>query len=150
MLARWGSVEGILSAPAGDLGVLEAEIERLGKEREKSKRRAAKAGISAEDKAAHDATVTHAGALIERTRETRDAEKCRGMIVEYRARVELGLALATLDPFAPLDPPFDLEACRVGGFDVPALVALYERLGFRLMAGDVAASSTAAQAANAA
>lgn len=136
-LRFFGSVPGILAAAKGDLAALSAEVERLTKARDKTKRAAKKGAL---DDA--DADLAGADAAIEDAKTRRDAEKYRGMIAAHRERVELGLTLATLDPFAPLDPPFDLEACAVGGFDVPALVALYTRLGFSLMARDVASTST--------
>ena len=147
VLEQYGSIAGILAAPPVDAGALAAEVKRTMKERDAAMKAIRKADPNIPDPVAAHTTASLA---LDAARAAVGAEKYRGMIASERAAVELGLVLATLDPFAPLDPPFDLAACAVGGFDVPALVALYTRLGFNLMAGDVAGSSTAAPAANAA
>lgn len=142
VLARWRSVQGVLAAPAGDVAALDAAVEASRKAADKTARELGKqqGGEIDEDLLERHATVT--GALAA-ARLDRDAEKYRAAIVAEREAVELGLVLATLDAYAPLSPPFDLDACAVGGFDVPALVALYQRLGFTVMAGEVSASNAA-------
>lgn len=145
VLTRWCSIAGVLAAEPAPAAEIETELDSLEKERAKSKRKLTgkKAPILIEDAAKVEAEIASLDRSIAADRARLAAEKYRGMIVEQREAVELGLLLATLDPFAPLDPPFDLAACAVGGFDVPALVKLYTSLGFRLMAGDVAASTAA-------
>jgi hypothetical protein len=71
-------------------------------------------------------------------------EKWRAMIAAERDAVELGLTLATLDPYAPISPPFSVDACKVGRFDVPALSALYRGLEFHVLADDVESATVAA------
>lgn len=139
VLERWGSVAGVLDAEAADVGELEAQIKSAEKHRDRLKREAKKAPTdgAAPALAMYDETLTawraHAA-----------AEKHRRMIVDQRDVVELGLLLATLDPFAPIAPAFDLDTCRAGRFDVPALSALYRRLGFAVLADDVASTEVAA------
>lgn len=137
-LTRWGSIAGILAAPSEDLEALKLAVDEAVKQREKMKRAVKRGSIVDAEAALARAIEAQAAAAT-----AWGAEKIRCAIAAERTAVELGLVLATLDPFAPLDPPFDLAACAVGGFDVPALVRLYTSLGFNLMAGDVAASNAA-------
>jgi 5'-3' exonuclease len=128
VLRRWDTIEAIFAAPDGDIATLGAEVVRLEKERNKAKRRAAKPGLGAEDKAAHEATVEHISALIERTRVTRDAEGYRADIMAARADVELAIRLVTLDDEAPI--AWDPSELPVGGFDADRLRPIFETLGF--------------------
>jgi 5'-3' exonuclease len=138
VLARYGSIPAALAAAPADSGALADEVKRTMKARD-----AALKAIRKPDASIPDPKAAHAQATLalEAARDAVAAEKYRGMIVAQAEAVKLGLVLATLDAHAPLDPPFDLEACRVGGFDLPALVKLYDGLGFKKMAGDVAATT---------
>lgn len=128
VLRRWDTIEALFAAPPGDMAALVAEVERLEKERNKAKRRAAKPGLGAEDKAAHEATIEHLTTIIEETRVTRDDEGYRADIVAHRADVELALRLVTLDDDAPI--AWDPAELPVGGFDAARLRPIYETLGF--------------------
>ncbi len=142
VLERWGSVPSILAASPGDMSALETTVVFAEKARDRAVRALGKTA-QAQGEDLLDAS-TAASRALDAARLDVGAEKIRRAIVEKREAVELGLLLATLDPFAPLDPPFDLTACAVGGLDVPALTRLYTSLGFTVMAGDVASSSEAA------
>jgi 5'-3' exonuclease len=142
-LQRWGSVTGILGAQPGDMPALETAVVFAEKARDRAVRALGKPqATDAQSEDLLDASA-RAGWVLDAARLAVGAEKIRRAIAANREAVELGLLLATLDPFAPLEPAFDLAACAVGGFDVPALVKLYQRLGFNVMADEVAASNAA-------
>lgn len=138
-LARWGSATGILEAAECDLDALEKSAQEAVKQRDKMKRVVARNSIADAEPALARACEAQALAAS-----AWSAEKIRRAIVAQRDAVELGLTLATLDPYAPLVPSFSVDACRVGRFDVPALSALYRSLEFNVLADDVESATVAA------
>jgi 5'-3' exonuclease len=141
-LDLWGDVPGILAAPAGDIEAMTAASDVAKKARDKAKRAADKLGSPDAVTALGRALAAFSDAAVDL-----GGEKIRRAIVAHRDSVELGLLLATLDSHAPIDPPFSLAACAVGGLDVPALARLYRALDFDVMADDVVASDLARPAA---
>ncbi len=135
-LERWGSVESILRAETDDAEQIETDIEVATKAREKIRR--------AQKKAPNDG---HAPALelydrtIEDYRRQLACEKCRRAIAADPVAVRLWLTLATLDPSAPLSPPFDLAACVARLENPKELAAVYRRNDFFVMAEDVEAAA---------
>lgn len=137
-LTRWGSVAGVLTAEPGDMPTLETNVAVAEKARDKAVRALGKATTctAAQSGDLLDASTAAIRAL-EAARLDAGAEKIRRAIVAASEAVELGLVLATLDAYAPLAPAFDLEACRVGRFDVAALSAIYARHQFTVLADAV-------------
>ena len=127
-LRRWGDVSGILAAPPADLDALADAVKDAAKARDKAVKAIGKPGAGPDALAE---SVMRAGEL-DALRCTVGAEKIRRAVAAYRPRVQLDLALATLDADAPIE--LDLDAASVGGFDRPALRALYSSLGFSLLA----------------
>ncbi len=132
-LERWGSVDGILAALPADGAALEAEVKRLEKDRDRAVRALGKPGP--DDNLLGKAT--QAGVDLGAARVAVAEEKYRAAIAADPAAVRLRLTLATLDPYAPLSPPFDLAACEAGRLDTANLAAVYRRNGFVVLADDV-------------
>jgi 5'-3' exonuclease len=131
-LERWGSVAGILDAPAADMVEIEAQI----KSAEKNRSRVQREQKKAPNEGAELALIMYEETLTKWR--TRDAcEKYRRAICADPDAVRLWLTLARLDPRAPLSPAFDLAACSAGRLDVKSLAAVYRRNGFTVLADDV-------------
>lgn len=133
-LERWGSVDGILAAPAADLAPLEASVDLLEKARNKAVKALGKPAPDGVDLLAQSVAAIHA---LDAARLLAGAEKIRATIAAHADAVRLGLTLATLDPYAPLSPPFVLPACVARIADPAQLAAVYRRNQFHVLADDV-------------
>jgi 5'-3' exonuclease len=123
VLRRWDTIEAIFDAPEGDMAALMAEVKRLEKVRDKTKRAQKKAPTVNDEGILADIEAT-----IEDARAERDAEAYRADIVAARADVELAIRLVTLDDDAPI--AWDPSELPVGGFDADRLRPIFETLGF--------------------
>lgn len=130
VLRRWDTIEALFAADEGDHAALVAEVKRLEKVRDKTKREQKKTPTVNDEGALAAIEATIADARAER-----DAEAYRADILDARPAVELALRLVTLDDEAPI--AWDPAELAVGGFDAERLRPIYETLGFASRARQV-------------